>query len=102
MDTDEFSEMAWDIIVRASRVSDTLKAELGMMSNKYNSEDEWLQRVRNHLKGIIHAPEKYVDYWNLKEEEGITPEEMKNLAESLLRQSEILLITPSNERGTRE
>jgi hypothetical protein len=102
MDTDEFSEMAWDIIVRAARISDTLKAELGMMSNKYNNEDEWLQGVRNHLKGIINAPEEYVDYWNLQEEEGITPEEMKNLAESLLCQSEILLITPSNERGTRE
>lgn len=67
MDTDEFSEMAWDIIVRSARISDTLKAELGMMSNKYNSEYEWLQGVRNHLKEIINAPEEYVDYWNLQE-----------------------------------
>ena len=28
MDTDDLTEMAWDLIVRAARVSDTLKAEL--------------------------------------------------------------------------
>lgn len=40
MDTDEFSEMAWDIIVRAARVSDTLKSELGMLSGKHKSENK--------------------------------------------------------------
>jgi RNA processing factor Prp31 len=102
MDTDEYSEMAWEIIVQAARISDTLKTELGMMSNKYNSEDEWLRGVSNHLKEIINKPEEYVDYWNLQEEEGITPEEIKKLAENLLCQSEMLLVTPLKGRGTRE
>jgi hypothetical protein len=34
MDTDDLSEMAWNVIVQAAEVSDTLKAELGAMSIK--------------------------------------------------------------------
>ena len=45
MDTDDLSEMAWEIIARAAQVSDTLKAELGTRSGKYNSEDDWLRGV---------------------------------------------------------
>jgi hypothetical protein len=42
MDTDEFSEMTYGIIVRAARISDTLKAELGALSGRYISENGWL------------------------------------------------------------
>lgn len=35
MDTDNFTEMAWDVIVCAARVSDTLKAELGAMAYRF-------------------------------------------------------------------
>jgi len=45
MDTDDLTEMAWDLIVRAARVSDTLKAELGAMACQFQSEDKWLQGV---------------------------------------------------------
>jgi hypothetical protein len=102
MDTDELSEMAYDIIIRAARVTDTLKAELGAMSSKYKSEEEWLRGARNHLKGIINDPEEYAEYWNLQEDEGITPKEIKKLAENLLRISEIVLVTPIKERGSRD
>jgi hypothetical protein len=102
MDADELSEMAYDIIIRAARVTDTLKAELGAMSSKYKSEEEWLQGAQNHFKDIINDPEEYVEYWNLQEEEGITPEKMKKLAENLLRISEIVLVTPIKERGSRD
>ncbi len=36
MDTDDFSEMAYDLIVQALLVSDTLKVEIGAMSRNYN------------------------------------------------------------------
>jgi hypothetical protein len=42
VDTDELTEMAWDVIVRVACVSDTLKAELGAMARQFQSEDEWL------------------------------------------------------------
>jgi hypothetical protein len=99
MDTDDFSEKAYDILIRAARVSDTLKAELAVISSEYNSEDEWLQEVKNHLKAIINAPEEYVDYWSLQEAEGVSPEEIKKLADYLFCQCEIVLATPSNERN---
>lgn len=102
MDTDEFSEIAYKILIQAARISDTLKVELGAMSNECNNEEEWLQGARNHLKVIINAPKEYVDYWNLQEAEGFSPEEIKQLADYLLCQCEIVLATHSKERNARE
>ena len=79
MDTDESSETAYDIIVRAAKVSDTLKSEIGALSGRYKSENEWLRGAQGHLQAIIDDPESYVHYWNLQEEEGITADEIKNL-----------------------
>ena len=42
MDTDDLSDMAWEIIARAAQVSDTLKADLGARSGRYGNEDDWL------------------------------------------------------------
>ena len=53
MDTDNFSDMAYDIIVRDARISDTLKSELGAMSGKYQNEDEWLDGVSKRLQKIM-------------------------------------------------
>jgi hypothetical protein len=39
---------------------------------------------------------------SLQEEEGITPEEVKESAENIFCKSEILLAAPLKDRGTRE
>ncbi|MEJ2110483.1 MAG: hypothetical protein P8Z37_11345 [Acidobacteriota bacterium] len=100
MDTDDFSEMAYDIIVRAARTSDTLKAELGALSSRYKSENEWLRGVSKHLKKIISAPQEYVDYWNLEEEEGIMADRIKKASEDLLQRIDRVLMTSLSERGS--
>jgi hypothetical protein len=102
MDTDEFSEMAYAIIVRAANISDTLKAELGALSGRYKSEDEWLRGVQGHLQEIMDDPQSYVDYWNLQEHEGITPDEIKKLTEDLRQKIDKLLLKPLGERGLRD
>ena len=99
MDTDELTKMAWYIIVRAAWISDTLKVELAALSNRYKSEDEWLRGVSGHLEEIVIDPEEYVDYWNLEEEEGITPVEIKKFSRNLRRRIEKVLRTPLGERG---
>ena len=99
MDTDEFSEMTYDIIVRAARTSDTLKAELGALSGRYKSENEWLRGVSRHLKMIIIDPQEYVDYWNLEEEEGIMSDKIKKASEDLLQRIDKVLMTPLAERN---
>ena len=100
MDTDEFSEMAYDIIVRATRISDTLKTELGALSSRYKSENEWLGGVQEHLRIIVDDPESYADYWNLQEEEGITADKIKKVTEDLLHRIDKVLITPLSERDS--
>ncbi len=101
MDTDEFSEMAWGIIARAARVSDTLKAELGALSLNYKNEDDWLRSARQHLQGILADPDAYVDLWNLEEVEGVTVNKINQLATNLNRQAKEVLGTPLNQRGVR-
>ena len=102
MDTDDFSEMAYDIIVRAARTSDTLKAELGALSGRYKSENEWLRGVSRHLKKIINDPQEYVDYWNLEEEEGIMSDKIKKASEDLLQRIDKVLMMPLTKRGLGE
>ena len=102
MDTDDFSEMAWDIIVRAAQVSDTLKAELGAMSMEYANEDDWLRGAWEFLQEIAEAPEEFVEFWNLEGEEGVTATMISALAVDLASQVEKVLATPMAERGVEE
>ncbi len=102
MDTDDFSEMTWEIIVQAAQVSDTLKTELGAMSMEYATEDDWLRGAWEYLQEIAEAPEEFVEFWNLEEEEGVTATMISDLAVDLASQVEKVLATPMAERGFEE
>ena len=52
MDTDDFSEMAREVLVQAAQVSDTLKSELGALSKQYINEDDWLRGAQGHLRRL--------------------------------------------------
>ena len=98
MDTDDFSEMAYGIIVRAALVSDTLKADLGSRAARCKTEDDWLRGVRKFLDWIAGQPQEYLDYWNLEHEEGLTSIGLKNTAMELSRRAEETLAIPLPQR----
>ena len=98
MDTDDFSEMAYGIIIQAAQVSDTLKADLGFRAARYKTEDDWLRGVRNFLDAIARKPEEYVDDWDLEHEEGVTSSVLKNTAMELSRRAEETLAIPLPQR----
>ncbi len=102
MDTDDLTEMAWDVIMRAARVSDTLKAELGAMASQFQSEDEWLQGVRAHLEEIAADPAEYVESWDLENEERVTATMIRICAADLCSRMDSILARPMNKRGLRE
>jgi hypothetical protein len=102
MDTDDFSDRAYAIIVQAARVSDTLKADLGAMSSRYSNEEGWLRGAEKHLRGIQAHPQDYVDLWSLDEFEGVTLAQIRELAAHLLNQIPEILATPLEQRGHRE
>jgi len=99
MDTDDLTEKAYEIIVAAARVSDTLKAELGALSRHCDHEDDWLRGVKAHLQAIAEDPEDYVDSWSLDECEGVSPKTMGNLAARLCRKVDEVLGMPLMERS---
>lgn len=99
MDTDDLFDMAWGTIARAAQVSDTLKADLGARSSRYDCEDDWLHGVLKFLQRIVEVPGDYVEYWNLKEEEGATETMMREIAAELSRQVKEMLAKPPTQRG---
>jgi hypothetical protein len=102
MDTDDLTKRAWDVIVRAACISDTLKAELGAMACRFQSEDEWLQGAHAHLKEIADDLAEYVDYWDLENEESTTATMIGICAAELCSQVDKILAMPMNKRGARE
>ena len=102
MDTDDFSEMAREVIVQAAQVSDTLMTELGAMSMEYATEDDWLRGAWEYLQEIADAPEEFVEFWNLEGEEGVTATMISEMAVDLASQVEKVLATPMAERGFEE
>ncbi|MFU8832486.1 MAG: hypothetical protein ACNA7J_10055 [Wenzhouxiangella sp.] len=101
METDDLTEMAWDVIVSASRVSDTLKTELGAMASRFRTEDEWLRGLRAHLVEIFECPAEYVDSWDLENAEAVSATMIGAFAAELRDQVDSVLSTPMNERGSR-
>ena len=101
MDTDDLSEMAWDIIVQAAQVSDNLKVELGALSGSFTNEDDWLCAVRKLLQEIIEDPIRYMDYWNLEEFESVTTTTIREFASELCQRALDVLATPLNLRNSR-
>ncbi len=99
MDTDDFSEMAYNIIVQAARRSDTLKTELGALNRNYNNENDWLRAVQEHCREIIADPDAYVDFWNLEEEERVTAPRISEIAGLLSAQVDIVLAVSLTDRG---
>lgn len=65
MDTDDLTEMAYQTIVRAYRVSDILSTEIGASAANYTVEDEFLRGTLAFLDEILEDPEAYLDSWNL-------------------------------------
>jgi len=102
MDTDDLTEMAWDLIFRAASVSDTLKAELFAIASRFKTEDEWLRGVQAHLEEITEDPAEYVDYWDLENEEGVTAGMIGSCAAELRDRVKKVLAVPMNKRGTRQ
>lgn len=84
---------------RLPQLSDTLKADLGARSLRYESDDDWLRGVLEFLQRILAAPDDYVDYWNLEEEEGVTATMMREIAVELSRRAKVTLAKPPNQRG---
>jgi hypothetical protein len=101
MDSDDLTEMSWGIIVSASQVSDTLKAELGAMASRFKTEDEWLRGVRVHLVEIFEGPAEYVDSWDLENTEAFTATMIGSIAAELRDRVDSVLSTPINKRGSR-
>lgn len=102
MDTDDLTEMAWDIIPRAAHVSATLKAELGAMASRFKTEDEWLRGIRAHLEEIFEDPAEYVDTWDLETTEAVTATMIGSIAAKLRDRVDSILSTPMNKRGSRQ
>ncbi len=67
MDTDDLSEEAYEILLRAHQLNDFLWAELGASSRNYQNEEDYLNGMLKFIKNIKEKPEWYQDMWLMDE-----------------------------------
>jgi hypothetical protein len=64
MDTDDLTEMAYGIIIRAGETLDVLKTEIGASALPCRTEDQFLKAALEFLDKILADPIEYLDDWN--------------------------------------
>ena len=97
MDTDDLSEMAYEIIRRADQVLDVLCAEIGTSASNRETEDDFLRGVSVHLRMILASPRSYLDDWNYLEEFDFMT--FRNEVSELFALTEKTLATPYIQRS---
>ena len=99
MDTDQLTEMAYEIIRLAGDASGCLRAEIGAACSEFRNEDDYLHAVLAHVRSIEQAPQDYVDDWNLPDADAaVFVPKLHELHEHIER----TLATPMEERGAPE
>jgi hypothetical protein len=97
MDTDYLSRMAYDCLIYADDANDVLKSELGAACREFNTEDEYLAAILDHVVEIEEGPEDYLDWWNLLDQTDIRA--FKKNIQRLREHIQKTLKTPLKDRG---
>ncbi|MEE9306030.1 MAG: hypothetical protein V3V57_00730 [Spirochaetia bacterium] len=96
MDTDNLTEMAYQMIQNAEDISEYLRCDIGVRSGKYHDEDDYLKGVLCFLQKIAQHPEKYLESWNIDD---IDMHHFKTSVLTLIRHVSETIATPIAERG---
>ena len=68
MDTDDLSEMAYEILRIAEHANHILTLELAVLSRHFRSEDEYLAAVRRRIHNIREGAADFVESWGIQDE----------------------------------
>ena len=97
MDTDDLTEMAYEMISIAGGISEYLVCDIGVRSKGYRNEDEYLMGIHKFLRVILRQPRSYLESWNLEDQ--VDPKAFKKEVASLVGHISATLATPISERG---
>ncbi len=99
MDTDDLTEMAYRTIVLAGEFFDYLRTDIGVRSDEFSNEDEYLGGILTFLDEVALHPEEYLESWGLEEEvEAIW---FRQRVEKLIGHVTRTLAIPEDQRGPR-
>jgi hypothetical protein len=97
VDTDDLTEMAYQTIALANVASDCLKTDIGVLSHKYETEDDYLKGILGFVQIIKDSPEDYLESWNILETSDIKSfSGTLKILENYIKQ---VLTTPIDQRG---
>lgn len=96
MDTDDLTEMAYQMIPIAGDISDYLRCDIGARCHAYRSENDYLSGTLLFLNKIVQYPENYLESWNLDD---IDPQHFKAVVRGLVKHVSKTIATPIAERG---
>ncbi len=96
MDTDDLTEMAYEMIRIAGDISEYLQYDIGVNSRKCHDEDAYLTGILSFLKEIVQYPEEYLQSWNLDD---VDPQHFKAAVLGLVKHVSNTIAIPIAERG---
>jgi len=97
MDTDDLTEMAYNIITKAYGVSEFLAPQIGASCSNYKSEDMFLNGTEKIINKLIDHPKSHLEYWHLLET--VDVEEFKEKLIDLHNYIKQVINTPLSKRG---
>lgn len=97
MDTDDLTEMAYEIITRAGDILDVLRSEIGSSASDKKVEDDFLHGVAVHLRNILKSSRSYLNDWNYLDD--VDGQVFCREVSRLLKYVEKVLSIPYDRRG---
>ena len=96
VDTDDLTEMAYQMIPIAGDISDYLRCDIGARCHAYRNENDYLSGTLVFLKKIVQYPKNYLESWNLDD---IDPQHFKAAVLRLVKHVSKTIATPIANRG---
>ncbi len=97
MDTNDLTEMTYEILSIAEEVDHIVTVHLGTICSRHSKEDEFLGEALGFVQRIIGDPEGFIEYWGIEEE--VENEIFTNSLISLSKQMKRIMAIPIKDRG---
>ncbi len=68
MDTDDLSEEAYEVLIKARQINEFLWVELGASSKKFKDEEEFLNGMLHFIQNIKDDPAWFQDMWLMEDQ----------------------------------
>jgi hypothetical protein len=97
MDTNDLTQKAYEILIQAENINHLITVHIGVICNRNETENAFLEDVLIFLKHKIDKPINFIEDWGIDDE--IDVETLRIGLSKLISYVEKTIKTPMNYRG---